>query len=87
MDVKKIARERIDILFSEAAKRPEKAGRYVELARRIAMKARISLSHFKTCYCTKCHVLFNSESLKVRIKKGFVVYECLKCGFKRRYKK
>ncbi len=87
MDVKKIARERIDILFSEASKRPEKANRYVELARRIAMKARISLSNFKTCYCTKCHVLFNSESLKVRIKKGFVVYECLKCGFKRRYKK
>ena len=44
---KKIARERIEILFEQAQRafsdHPERSNRYVELARRIAMRQRIRI--------------------------------------------
>jgi len=59
MDEESIARERIDILFDQAAeqydKHPDRADRYVELARRIAMKYTLSLPRkYRMRFCSDC---------------------------------
>lgn len=56
-----IARERIKILFSlarkELNKHPERAKRYVELARKISLRYNIRLARLKRSFCKKCNTL------------------------------
>ena len=77
----KIAKERIDILFSEAAKTKDTAlqNRYVELARKIGMRYNVKLpSKYKRLFCRYCHTYFNT-GFKRRLSKGNIIIEC-KCG-------
>ncbi len=89
---KKIAKERIKKLFDlaeqEAKKEKwEKSRRYVELARRIAMKFNISISRYKRKFCKKCNTYFTSKTVRVRTQKKDmrVTYTCLVCGNIQRY--
>ena len=56
---KKIARERIEILFEQARQEfcahPERSNRYVDIARKIAMRQRIRIDReFRRQFCHHC---------------------------------
>src|SRR3989344_2533937 len=80
-----IARERIDILFKEASlmfnKDPKLSNRYVQLARKIAMKYKVKIpSKLKKRFCRHCHAyLVPSKNCRVRLTKHKLVYYCLNC--------
>ena len=85
-EIEKLALERIDKLFSEAEKNKDLGSRYVFLARKIAMKARISIPKiYKRKFCKYCHNYFTSKNLRVRTKNNKVVYYCLNCKKYTRY--
>lgn len=86
---RKIAKERIEILFRliEEVKKEnyDLARRYVELARKIAMKYRIKLpKEFKLKFCKKCLYPYKEGRFRVRIAKSRVIITCLNCGYVRR---
>ena len=88
---KKIARERIAILFVQArtafATHPELSNRYVELARKIAMRQRIRIDReFRREFCRHCSsFLVPGTTSRVRVQGGHVVVTCLCCRQRRRY--
>lgn len=92
-EIRKVARERIAILFEKAEREfdenPELSKRYVSLARKIAMKANISLPReTKRKFCKKClNYLKSGENLRVRVHRNRVIYTCLNCGNVMRFKK
>ena len=83
--VKKIAKERIVELFKQASlmfDRDKKlADRYVELARKIAMKAQYRIpSCLQRRFCKHCFsYLMPGKNLRVRTHEGKVVYYCMEC--------
>ena len=86
---RKIARERIDKLFQMMEEMKNKdyelARRYVELARRIAMKYRIKLpKEYKLKFCKKCLYPYKEGRFRVRIAKSRVIITCLNCGYTKR---
>ena len=82
---RKIARERIEILFNEAeetfAKNQKLANRYVELARKIAMKLRLRIPrNYKRRYCKHCYsYLKHGINSRVRIHKKTLLIYCSNC--------
>ena len=82
---KKIARERIIILFQEAEKRfltnPELSHRYVALARKIAMKVKTRIPpEFKRNYCKHCYkYLKPGINARIRTRDSKVIISCLEC--------
>ncbi|MBN1792992.1 ribonuclease P [Candidatus Woesearchaeota archaeon] len=82
---RKVARERIDILFSQADKafpeRKDLADRYVSLARKIAMKLKVRIRpELKRRFCRHCYkYLRPGVNLRVRTTGGHVTYYCLEC--------
>jgi len=80
MEKKQIAMQRIKILFYQAKTRPKYANRYVTLARKIAMKARISIPKiYKRKFCKHCYNYFQKDNYRVRTIKNKLVYTCHKC--------
>lgn len=81
-----IARERIDLLFEEAEEQfpdhGERADRYVELARRIAMRFNLPLpEEHQRKFCSECgSFLRPGENAKVRVEKGVKKVKCEECG-------
>jgi ribonuclease P protein subunit RPR2 len=80
-EVKNIAKQRIKELFEEAEKNKNMANRYVELARKIAMKNRVRIpSELKRRFCKHCYkYLVPGKNLRVRIQNNHIVYSCLEC--------
>ncbi|MCX6694254.1 MAG: ribonuclease P [Methanomicrobiales archaeon] len=82
---KRIARERISILFMQAARfyqdDPAWSDRCVILARRIAMRQRVRIDYqFRRQFCHHCYrFLVPGASLRVRVHSGRVVMTCLSC--------
>ena len=82
---KKIALERIKILFEEAEKEfkknPERSDRYAEIARKISMKTKTKIpSELKRKFCKYCKkYLVPGVNLRVRMNKSRVIYNCLNC--------
>lgn len=89
---KKIAKERISELFRQArlafAGHPERSNRYVELARRIAMRQRVRIDReFRRQYCHHCYAfLVPGCNMRVRVHDGNVVVTCGSCKGKMRYR-
>jgi ribonuclease P protein subunit RPR2 len=89
---KKIARERIEVLFEQARKEccahPERSNRYVEIARRIAMRQRIRIDRdLRRQYCHHCYsFLVPGRNVRVRVHRGNVVVTCHRCNKKTRYR-
>ena len=83
---KRIAKERIFILFEQARKRflPDKSlsNRYVALAWRIAMKTRIHMPReMKIFYCKHCRAfLLPPHNVRIRIGRSHVARTCLECN-------
>jgi ribonuclease P protein subunit RPR2 len=88
---KKLARERIDILFREAdavfPEKPEQAHRYVALARRIAMRQRIRMDRdHRRRFCHQCYrFMVPGVNMRVRVHRGRVVVTCKYCSSRTRY--
>lgn len=80
------AKESIEMLFELAEKEyknnPERAHRYVEIARNISMRTRVRLPrHLKRRVCKKCHhFLMYGDNCRVRTRNTKVVITCLDCG-------
>jgi ribonuclease P protein subunit RPR2 len=89
---RKIARERIEVLFEQARVEfdscPERSNRYVEIARRIAMRQRIRIDQkLRRQYCHHCYsFLVPGRNMRVRIHDGKVVVTCHSCNNKTRYR-
>ncbi|NOZ82282.1 MAG: ribonuclease P [Euryarchaeota archaeon] len=87
---RRIARERMEILMQlaeEVFHRDRKlARRYVQLARRIAMKYNLRFpAGWKRRFCRRCgSFLVPGVNLRVRCRKLRVIYTCLECGHVRR---
>jgi ribonuclease P protein subunit RPR2 len=82
---KKIALERIKILFEQAKKAFKKdkslANRYVKLARELSMKFKVPIpSSLKKQFCKHCHsYLMPSVNARIRTRNGRIIYYCLEC--------
>ena len=84
----KIARERIQILFSlaekELKKHPERSQRYIQLARKIGLRYNIRLTkEQKRKFCKGCSIpLVPGVTAKIRMdsKKRTLIIKCLKCN-------
>ena len=93
-NIKEIARERIEILFNQAERvfpsDRTLAKRYLELARRVGMKAGVRLTkEQKLRLCKGCGgLLVPGVNCRVRTRSKFgttVLITCLDCGTKKRY--
>ena len=88
---KEIARERVRILFQEAEKAFKKdkklADRYVNLARKVAMKVNLRIpKEYKRCFCKHCYSYLKAgENLRVRTHNDKIIYYCLECKRHMRY--
>jgi len=93
MQTKKIAEERIEILFEQAEERfdedPELAHRYVEIARRIGERAETPVpKEFKRSFCSSCGSFWRIGSnctVDINEEEGVVKYSCGNCGDVERY--
>jgi len=89
---KKIARERIEILFKQARlafyDHPERSNRYVGIARRIAMRQRLRIDReFRRQFCHHCYTfLVPGKNMRVRVHRSYVVVTCRCCNKKTRYR-
>jgi ribonuclease P protein subunit RPR2 len=86
---KQIAKQRVQILFQQAARiykaNPQLAQRYIATARKIAMAARIRLpTGYKRQICKNCNALLvPGWNCRVRVKaqrETHIVVTCLACG-------
>jgi len=90
---KRIARERIEVLFEKAkitfSAYPERSNRYVDLARRIAMRQRIRIDReFRRRFCHHCYsYLVPGRNMRVRVHRGMVVITCRVCNKKTRFRR
>jgi ribonuclease P protein subunit RPR2 len=88
---KKIARERIAILFARAREfypeDPAVSHRCVALARRIAMRQRVRIERrFRRQFCRYCYAfLVPGRNMRVRIHRGKVIVTCGECGRQMRF--
>ncbi|MBI4170266.1 MAG: hypothetical protein HY514_01110 [Candidatus Aenigmarchaeota archaeon] len=75
----KIAKERIEILFSEMENAPDDlARRYIRLAKKIGMRYNVKLGPGKKRkFCKYCFTPFRGA--KTRLKNRFLVRECRFC--------
>lgn len=82
---KKVAAERVERLFDLAKENfkedPKLANRYVALARKMAMKYKLSLpSSLKRRFCKHCGSYWlPGVTVMVRTQRGKVVYSCKVC--------
>jgi len=87
----KIARERISILFKEAAASSDAAlaRRYMQLAKKIGMRYNVRLGKLKRRFCKNCYSYFSSKNSRIRFKNGTISIKCLSCNSVKRirYKK
>ncbi len=90
---RKIAKERIKILFElaekEFKKHPERSKRYIQLARKIGLRYNVRLTkEQKRKFCKNCNsLLLPGVSCKVRLDKNkkTVSIKCLNCNKIYRY--
>ncbi len=84
---RRIALERMEILLHHAERealqrRPARARRYVDLARRLGMRYNVRTpATFKRRFCKECLAyLLPGVNARVRIGRGRLVVTCLGCG-------
>ena len=88
---KKIAAERISILFEQAKKTFKESSqlsdRYVVLARKISMKYKVKIpKEYKKLFCKKCYKFLQSgKTLRARTKNKKLIYYCINCNHIQRY--
>lgn len=91
--MRKIAKERIEILFRQAEKEfpehKERSNRYVELARKIGMRYKVRIpKKLKRKFCNNCYSYIKPGvncSVRLDSEENTVVWKCKECGHKKRY--
>ena len=89
---KELALNRIKRLFKLAEesfkKNPERAKRYVSLARKISTKIKVRIpSVYKRKFCKKCNnYLQPGVNCRIRTRENMLVYSCLNCKNISRFK-
>jgi len=79
-NLKKIAAERVKILFEKAKEHPNMGTRYIEIARKIAMKVNYKLpSDLRRRFCKYCNVYFYRDNYRVRTREKMLIYYCNSC--------
>ncbi len=83
VDLSKVAKGRIDYLLGLARQKwvqaPALSRRYVQLARKIAMRHRIRLGN--RLFCKECNAPFiHGRTVKSRTIRGSVKWVCTACG-------
>ena len=81
---KRIATQRIRELFNQAdavfSSNPALANRYVQLARKIAMRFKIRLAKkYKRKFCKHCYTYLAGANSRIRIQNRKVVIFCVSC--------
>ncbi len=78
---KRIAEERINILFTQAAKRADYAKRYVRLARKIATRYKVKIpDKWKRKFCKKCNAFLTpGKNCTIRTRAKKLVIHCNEC--------
>jgi ribonuclease P protein subunit RPR2 len=80
-ELKKIAEKRIKELFSQAKDNPKMGNRYVQLARKLAMKVNYKMpSNLRRRFCKHCYSYFNGDNYRVRTREKMLVYFCHSCN-------
>ena len=85
LEQRRVALERVVLLFDMASRvfksESDLSDRYVDLARKIAMKFKVRIpSVLKKQFCKECHCfLVPGSNCTVRLQKSKVVYFCKKC--------
>ena len=87
---KDLSAERVERLFrlafEEYALHPERADRYVQIARRICTRTRFRMSRqFKRMVCKHCGRYLPPTERRVRLRDGIMTATCLRCGKQMRY--
>lgn len=88
---KKIAKKRILELYNKALeiydKDPELSRKYIEILEKIKEKARVNVKEIRNKYCKRCKTIWiPGKTLSIRVRKGRIIYKCLKCGYVKRFK-
>ena len=93
---KKIAEERIEILFNlakkEIRKNPERSKRYVELARKIGMRYNVRIAkQLKRTFCKVCNTILipgRTSSVRIDSKTKSIIVKCRNCDalYRQKYK-
>lgn len=89
--IQDIATQRMWRLFElakrEYAKHPDRSERYVQLIRNISMRNRMSIpKEIKRSICKHCYAfLVPGSNASYRLKEGYIVISCQRCGKKMRY--
>ena len=79
---KLIAKQRLDKLFEQAEKTKSQklANKYVNLARKIAMKLNLRMPRkYKRKFCKHCYSYFRDGNYRVRTRDSKLVYYCFEC--------
>lgn len=80
----KIAKERILILFDEAAKaatdEPQLAQRHVQRAKKIGMRYNVRLGALRKRFCRHCFAYFTGTNARRRLVRGMLKIKCLSCN-------
>lgn len=90
VSVRKIALERIYRLFELAEinfeKHPKRSTRYIELARKIAMRYNVRIPfELKQKFCKKCNAFLKAGvNAKIRVSGQILKITCLNCNYTRK---
>lgn len=89
--IKEIAIQRMWRLFElakrEHAEHPDRSERYVQLIRNISMRNRMSIPReIKSRICKHCYAfLVPGKNARYRLKEGYIIISCQRCGKEMRY--
>jgi ribonuclease P protein subunit RPR2 len=90
--MRRLARERMDVLFQEAGERARKgqahlADRYCLMARRLSMRYNVPLGpRHRRSYCRRCGAyLLPGRSCTVRLRRGSLNIRCARCSCTMRF--
>ena len=86
--IKDLIKERMIELTNIALKtKNEKlAKRYIDIVIHYKNKNKVKIpNEIKNSFCKKCHIPWiPGKTVKIRKMKGYILYICLKCGYKKR---
>jgi len=83
-----VVREKLTDLFKQAALANDqaRADRCVESARRLSRKSQVRFTKAqRRLFCRKCGAFWMGKSVRIRIRRGRMIYLCLRCKTIKRF--
>ena len=86
-ETKELIQKRMVELVNLALKTKDEnlAKRYIDIVLKYRDKNRVRIpKEIKNSFCKKCHTPWiPGKTVKIRKMKGYILYTCLKCGYKK----